>query len=139
MKKLIYLVLLTLASCLTEKEDVIEGCDCSKYLETSVSNNQTTSLALSEDFYSEEEEIVLTELNLNGHSFEAPSACVTITGNLNGGGSFIVNTYYVKGNIQNNPIIEGEEIPVSCAEYSPSLSVRSFEMEDKCKSICLNK
>ncbi len=109
MKKLLYLttvLLFAFISC-TKEDDTTNQCDCDSYKSTGV-YEQTQSTSLTSDVYYEDEDIeIVGGLNLNGYTFEVKNGCVTVLGNLNGGGTFISTTYYVTGNIQNNPTITG--------------------------------
>ncbi len=138
MKKLIYLlVALSIVSC---TEESTETCDCSEYIQSSRISNQsvvTSNLSLTEDVLYQDEDVEITGgLNLNGHTFKAVNSCVTILGDLNGGGTFITTSYYVSGNIQNNPTIIGEELSVPCVDREVVLSTTSFEFQDECSRLC---
>ena len=139
MKKIFYTLVSTIVfvGC---TEDTTETCDCSEYAQSSSVNAQSTTtsnLSLTEDILYQDEDVEIPGgLNLNGYTFEAVNSCVTILGDLNGGGTFIATSYYVSGNIQNNPTIEGEELSVSCVDRGVVLSTTSFEFQDECSRFC---
>lgn len=152
MKKLFLLltVLCLTSACSNNKEEDL--CDCTEYQSVSISSKSSNSAKSSSnelvvingsysltgnETHPHTDYIINGDLNLNGHKFQLVQGCLTVNGNLNGGGTLKVETYYVSGATQNNPEITGTLLDQPC-NSGGTLSNEEFEY-DPCRSYCLNK